>query len=124
VSYNPTAAPAPYQFGENGLVPAGGTLQLLGPGQTSAGFRIIKAGTIIGASISVNTTSTNDYNLEIRVNGSTVTTVALAAGNTSAASILSTPVAAGDILTAFMVRTSGTGGSSFNEQQAVIQISS
>jgi len=114
-----------YQFGLNSAVPSGGTIPLEGPGNNTTGFAAIRAGTITGGSISVNTASANDYNLEIRVNTLTVATVPLPAGSTVAfSSALSAPIAAGDVVTVFMTRTSGSGGSGFNQQQAIVEITS
>lgn len=113
------------QFGSNNAVGAGGTLQLEGPGTTLVGITAIRAGTISGGSITVNAASANDYDLDIRVNGVSVATVPLPAGSTSAfSSALAVPVVAGDIITVFLVRTSGSGGSGFNNEQALIEISS
>ena len=94
------------------------------PGQSLNGYRMMRAGTITGASIAVNATSANSYDLDIRINGSSVATLALAAGNTGASSVaLSVAVSVGDVLTAFMVRTAGSGGSGFTEQSAAIEVS-
>lgn len=84
---------------------------------------MMRAGTVTGGSIRVNVTSTNSYNLDIRLNGVSVATVALAAGSLGASSVaLSAAVAVGDVLAAFMVRTAGSGGSTFTEQAAAIEI--
>lgn len=118
----PTSADT-YQFGNTAQVPAGGTLQMEGPGQSLNGFRVFRAGTIVGGSIAVNAVSANTYDLQIRVNGVSAAVVTLAAGLTSAQTIaLSIAVVAGDIITAFMVRTAGAGGSTFNEEHAVVEI--
>jgi hypothetical protein len=124
MSYNPAVSPSSFQFGVNAQVPAGGSIQLEGPGTTTTGFVLSNKGIIVGGSIGVsNSPSANDYNLEIRVNGVTVATVALVAGQVKAFANLSVAVVAGDVVTAFMVRTSGSGGSTFNNQQAIVQIS-
>ena len=74
-----------YQFGRNSSVPNAGTLQLLGPGTPSVGFSVVRAGTITGGSISVDTADgTRSYNLDIRKNGVSVATIALATGNSHA----------------------------------------
>lgn len=112
-----------FQFGNSVIVPSGGTLQMEGPGQTLSGFRVYRAGRITGGSISVNISSLNDYDLDIRINGLSVATVSMVAGLTSASSVLlSAAVAVGDIVTAFMVRTAGSGGSGFSEMHAVVEI--
>ena len=112
-----------YQFGQTAQVPAGGTLQMEGPGNSLSGFRVTRPGTITAASVAVNAVSANTYDLQIRVNGVTAATVTLAAGNTSAQSIaLAVAVVAGDIISAFMVRTAGAGGSAFNEEHITVEI--
>lgn len=112
-----------YLFGVSTTVPAGGTLQMQGPGNAIQGYRLPRAGTITAGSIQVNTTSTNDYNLDIRINGTSVVTVPLAAGTTGNSSTgLSVAVSANDVLTAFLVRTSGSGGSGFNQELAVVEV--
>lgn len=121
----PGAAQQNFQFGENIPVPGAGTLQLDGPGNTLVGFRVYRAGTITAASIQVDVVdTTNDYDLEIRVNGLVVATVPLPSGSTGASSILlAAPVVVGDVVTAFMVRTAGADASDFTEEHAVIEIS-
>lgn len=114
---------AKYPFGNTSTVPAGGTQQLQAPGQSLNGYRLMRAGTITGASIAVNVASANSYNLDVRINGSSVATLALAAGATSNSTVaLSVAVVVGDILTAFMVRTAGSGGSTFSEQSAAVEV--
>lgn len=113
----------PFPFGNTVAVPAGGTLQLQGPGQSLNGFRVYRAGTITAGSIAVNVASANAYDLQIRVNGVSVATVALAAGLTSASSVvLTAAVVVGDIVTTFLVRTAGAGASGFAEEYAVVEI--
>lgn len=123
MSYNPSVSPSSFQFGANAQVPAGGTLQLLGPDQTSSGFVLINDGKIVGASLGVVGTSGNNYDMEIRVNTVTVATLSLTAGTSEAYGSLSISVVAGDSITVFMVRTSGSGGSTFQNQQAIVQVS-
>ena len=114
------------QLGNTSSVPGGGELQLLGPGQTQVGFAVYVVGTISGASIAVNVPdNTRDYELEIRVNGSTAATIPLPSGDTVAFSnSLSAPVVPGDIVTVFLVRTSGGGASTFSDEQALVSIKS
>lgn len=114
---------AKYLFGNTSVVPAGGTQQMQAPGQAIQGYSMMRAGTITGGSIAVNVASLNSYDLDIRINGASVATVALAAGATQNSSVaLSVAVAVGDILAAFMVRTTGSGGSGFSEQAAAVEI--
>lgn len=113
------------EFGNTGGVPVGGSVGLLSAGNTSAGARMMRAGRITSASIQVNAADgVRNYNLSIRVNGVEVATVALAIGTTgNHSAALSVAVAAGDAVTAFMVRTSGAGASTFTQMHAVIQVS-
>ncbi len=116
--------PAKFQFGNTVSVPAGGTLQLQGPGNTLSGLRVNRAGNITGASIQVNVADgARSYNLDIRVNGVSVATLALPAGSSGAhTAALAVAVAAGDVITAFMVRTAGAGPSAFGEEHSVVEV--
>lgn len=113
-----------YLFGQTVNVPAGGTLQLQGPGQSLSGVRTLRAGIITGASIQVNVLdAARAYNLEIRVNGVAAATVPLPIGATGAQSTaLAVAVAAGSSITAFMIRTAGAGGSTFAEEYAAVEV--
>lgn len=114
---------AKYLFGNTSIVPSGGTLQLEGPGSAIQGYRLPRGGTITAASVQVNVTSTNDYNLDMRINGVSVATQPLAAGTLGSSAVtFSVAVSANDVLTAFLVRTSGSGGSAFNEMLAVVEV--
>jgi hypothetical protein len=106
-------------FANTSTVPAGGTLQLT----SVAGIRLPRGGTITAASIQVGAVdSSRNYNLSIRVNGTEQATVALngVLGNSNAA--LNLPVAANDVITAWITRTSGTGVSSFTQESALIEV--
>jgi hypothetical protein len=113
-----------YGFGVTFSVPTAGTLQLQGPGNAIEGYRISRAGRITAGSIRVNAgDSSRTYNLDIRVNGSSVATVPLALSTLSnSLSNLSVSVAVGDIMTAFLVRTSGSGASTFGEMLASVEV--
>jgi hypothetical protein len=115
---------AKYQFGRSIAVPSGGSQQLLGAGNTTAGYRMQRACTITAASIQVNTPdASRAYNLEIRINGSNVATLALAINSTGAHSTsLAIAVNAGDVLTAFLMRTSGSSASTFTNETAVVEV--
>lgn len=107
-------------------VPGNGTrfLSLAGDVPSSAvGQRVLRAGTITGASIQVDTADGgNNYNLSIRVNGTEVATLALASGSTGAqTTALSQALSAGDRISAALVRTSGSGNSDFRNAVAVIE---
>jgi hypothetical protein len=114
-----------YSFGRSAAVPAGGTLQLFATGQTLQGFRVIRAGKITGLSVRVNAADgARTYQLQVFVNGVLSTAVlTLASGSTSASTTaLALAVAAGDIITAFMVRTAGAGASTFGDEAALVEL--
>ena len=115
---------ARFQFGATATVPAAGTRQLLGPGNTLSGVRMNRAGTITGASIQVDSVdATRTFDLDIRINAASVATLALPVSTFGAHSVaLSVAVAAGDVLTAFMVRTSGAGASTFSEEHGMVEV--
>jgi hypothetical protein len=112
-----------YQFGNNLGVPGSGTLGLLGAGDAVSGYACNRAGTIVGASISVDASdATNTYNLSIRVNGVQQATVTLNTGNTVAYSAaLNVSVSAGDVISVAVVRTAGAGPSAFNDTAATVE---
>lgn len=118
------ARQADYQFGRTVVIPAGGTLQHQGPGNTLAGVRVNRAGTITGGSIQVNVVdAVRAYKLSIRVNGIEVALVALPVGTIGASTAaLAAAVVVGDVITAFMVRTAGAGVSSFSDQHAMVEV--
>lgn len=95
-----------------------------GPGNAILGYRMMRAGTITGASLQVNLVdASRTYNLDIFVNGVSATTVALPISTLGVSSVaLSVAVAVGDVVSAFLVRTSSTGGSTFNEMTSVIEV--
>lgn len=110
------------QFGNTVQVPGGGSLQLQGPGATLAGLAMIQNSMIEGASLAVNSGGENDYNLEIRINGSGQVSLPLTSGSMKVFSnSLSTLVSGGDIVTTFVVRTSGAGPSTFTEEAALVK---
>lgn len=113
------------QFGNDNPVPGAGTLQLEWAGDSLVAMRQNRAGTITGASVQVNVVdASRDYNLSIRVNGIEVATLALPAGSLGNDTVaLSSPLAAGDLLSAFLVRTAGSGASTFDEETAFVEIS-
>lgn len=113
-----------FQFGRDCKVPGGGTLLLHGPGNSTVGVRINRAGTITGASIQVDVADAgNSYNLEVYKNGgAAVATVPLVnvLGNHSGA--ISVAVAAGDVITVALVLTAGAGASAFANEQAIVEV--
>ncbi len=84
-----------FQFGRSTQVPGAGTLQLLGPGDTTVPARVNQAGTIVGASSQVDVgDASRAYQLEVWKNGGSVATVDLAVstlGNARAEAGCSTP---------------------------------
>lgn len=84
------------------------------------------AGTITDASIQVNAADgARTYNLSIRVNGVEVATLTLVSGTTGNDTCivhLAAPVVCGDVVTAFLVRTAGVGGSTFTAESAMISV--
>lgn len=115
------------QFGETKAVPAQGTLYLAGPGPvlTSAAPAVmLRAGTIVGASISVDAAdATRAYKLSIKINGSEVASLALATTNTKAVTTaISQAYVASDELSVSVELTSGTGKSTFKEIAAMVEI--
>lgn len=115
------------QYGNTARVPNAGTLQLLGAGNTPVGYRLYVAGTISNASIQVNAADgARSFNLEIRVNGVTVATLALPAGSIGADTCtapIAVAVACGDVITTFLVRTAGAGQSTFTDESAMVEVS-
>jgi hypothetical protein len=114
-----------YSFGRAAAVPAGGSLQLFAAGQTLQGFSVIRDGKITGLSVRVNVLdAARTFQLQVFVNGVLSTAVlTLASGSTSALTIaLALAVAAGDIITAFVVRTVGAGASTFGNEEALVEI--
>lgn len=113
-----------YQFGRSTQVPGAGTLQLLGPGDTTVPARVNQAGTIVGASIQVDVVdASRAYQLEVHKNGASVATVALAVSTLgNARSDISVAVAAGDLISTFVVQTAGSGASTFSNLHAMVEV--
>jgi len=113
-----------YQFGRDTQVPGGGTLVLYGPGNTTVGVRINRAGTIVGAAIQVDAIDgTRSYNLVVYKNGASVATVALPINTLGAsANNLVVAVVIGDLITTALVKSAGAGASSFTSEQAIVEI--
>lgn len=115
------------QFGSNQSVPGSGTLYLQGPGgvvTSSVGFRMLRAGAIKGGSVQVDAAdATRSYNLSIRINGSQVATIALAATNTGAHSTaLNQAYVAGDRIEVALIRSAGAGSSTFDDTLVLIEV--
>jgi hypothetical protein len=113
-----------FQFGRDVKVPGGGTLSLYGPGNSTVGVRVNRAGTITGASIQVDVADAGrSYLLEIYKNGgAAVATVALVNVLGNHANAFAVAVVAGDVLTAALVLTAGAGASTFTNAQATIEV--
>lgn len=112
-----------FVFGHTTQVPGAGTLQLLGGGSSLVGLRMNRAGTITGASIQVDVVdNARAYNFEIRKNGVAVATLALPIITLGAHTVaLAVAFVAGDLITAFMVRTAGVGASTFSSEHALVE---
>lgn len=113
-----------YQYGRSTKVPGEGTLQLLGPGDTTVAVRINRNGTIVGASIQVDVVdASRAYQLEVWKNGASIATVSLAVSTLgNARSDIAVAVSAGDLVSAFVVQTSGSGASTFSNQHAMVEV--
>jgi hypothetical protein len=113
-----------YQFGRSTQVPGGGSLQLVGPGDTTVPVRINRVGVITGASIEVDAADgARTYDLQVWQNGASVATVTLASGTTgNSRSNINVAVAVGDLISAYLVRTAGVGASTFANEHAMVEI--
>jgi len=113
-----------YQFGQSTKVPGAGTLQLLGPGNTTVGVRMNRAGTITGASIQVDVVDAGQaFDLHVYKNGASVATVNLPANTLGASSAaLAVAVAVGDLLTLFVIRSGAGGSSVFANMHGMVEV--
>lgn len=95
-----------------------------GPGAAILGYRMMRAGTITGASLQVDVVdAARTYNLDIRVNAVSVATLALPLSTLGVSTVaLAVAVAVGAVVTAFLVRTAGSGGSTFAEMLSVVEV--
>lgn len=115
-------------FGSTLGVPAGGTRYLGQAGNvigSSAPIRLLRTGTIKGASVVVNTgDGTRTFKLSIQINGVEVALVTLPTSTTSAQSVvLAGAYSAGDLLRVAMIKTAGGGGSStFQDITALVEL--
>lgn len=125
---NPALGPVrvKYSFGRSAAVPAGGTLQLFAVGQTLQGFRALRTGFITGLSLRTNVgDAVRSYELRVFLNGvlsAAVLAFPAGGGTSQATTVLLVPVVAGDIVTAFLVRTAGAGASTFVDEEALVEI--
>lgn len=98
----------------------------MGAGVTPVGYRMFFAGTIDNASIQVDAADgARAYNLDIRVNGVSVATLALpvaAIGADTCTTPIAAAVVCGDVITAFLVRTAGVGASTFSNESALVEV--
>jgi hypothetical protein len=119
-----TFFPNSLEFGNTGGVPSGGTIALLGPGNTTTGVRVPADQRIMGASIQVNVIDAlRTFNLSIRVNGIQQDTVPLGLSLLGAQNVaLNIPLLATDVVTLFLVRTSGTQASTFTQMRAQLLV--
>lgn len=111
-------------FGAVASVPAAGTRQLLGAGSTLGAWRVPRTGRITAGAIQVDVIDVaRAYKLSIRINTVEVALVALPVSTLGAQDVvLNVAVVAGDLLTAFMVRTAGAGGSTFIQQYGSVEL--
>lgn len=116
--------PNSIEFGNTGGVPSGGTIALLGPGNTTTGVRVPTDQRIMGASIQVNVIDAiRTFNLSIRVNGIEQATIPLGLSLLGAQNVaLNIPLIATDVITLFVVRTSGTQASTFTQMRAQLLV--
>jgi hypothetical protein len=98
---------------------------LIGPGDAILGIVCNRPGTITGGGIVVDAAdASRTYDLQILVNGVSAAVIALALSTLVAYSTaLSVAVVAGDVVSMQMVKTSGTGASTFNDMHAYVEIS-
>jgi hypothetical protein len=84
-----------------------------------------QSGTIVGGSIGVDAADgSRGFQFEVRKNDSIVETLNLNVGNVYASSIaFSTAYVNGDVITAWLLRISGSGTSTFNNESGVIEVS-
>ena len=113
-----------FQFGNTVSVPGPGTLQLEGPGGTLVGFEVLRPAVLTGASLSLNVPdASRSYTLNITQNGATVATLLIPTGTSQVRDItFSVVLSAGDIMAANLVRTSGVGPSTFNEEHLILEL--
>lgn len=110
-------------FGRRSTVPDEGTLQLAGPDSSFTGVALIRAGTITGASIVLDAADADTYRVSIRVNGTEQAVLDFAGVTSAYTGALAYGVNAGDIITVWVTRQSGTGESAFADMQAVVEVS-
>ena len=115
------------QFGQTIKVPNSGTLFLRSAGGvlgSAAGLRMLRAGTITGASFQVDLIDgVQTYNLSIQLNGSEVLTLALGTSTLGAQTVaLSQAYSAGDLISVAVIRQTGTAKSTFDDMAAMVEI--
>jgi hypothetical protein len=111
-------------YGNTGGVPPGGTIALLGPGSTNLGIRVPADMKLMGASFLVNLIdASRTFNASIRVNGAEVAAIPLPLSTLGAqVTSLNIPVVTGDVVTVVIVRTSGTGASTFIQMRVQVLV--
>lgn len=114
---------------ENTNVPAGSGVLFLSYGKAPIDlveYTVKKAGKITGITLSVDLVDgSRDFDLEITINGAPGPILSLLSGNLDAfVTGLSTAVSAGDTISAFLRRTSGSGKSTFSNIIADIELTS
>lgn len=114
-------------FGSDQKVPGSGTLFLETTGgvvSSSAGYAMLRAGTITGASFSLDQTeSANTYNVSIRVNGTEQETLAIGTGvTTGQATNFTATYAAGDTVEVALERQTGSGSSDYDDVVVLVEV--
>lgn len=114
-------------FGVSRPVPGGSGVRFLnGAGDvpsSAAGLTLLRNGRITGASVRVEgADATRDYKVSIKINGTEVGLLALAATNASASTTaLAISYSANDELSVSLERTSGTGRSTFRNATVILE---
>jgi hypothetical protein len=111
-------------FNQDKRVPSNGTLFLkAGEVATSAVPWVLATdATLAAISFAVDKVETNDYTVEVLVNGSVAAGAVLTAGNTKVVSATAVALSANDELSLRLVRTSGSGRSVFRNTLVNIQL--
>lgn len=128
LSQGATSGSKNLHFGQTIKVPGSGTLYLKSAGGvlgSAAALRMIRAGTLQGASIQVDQIDgARAYKLSVQINGAEVESVALPVSTLGAVSTaFSAAYASGDLLRCAIIRTSGTGASLFDDIAVIVEYS-
>jgi len=112
-----------YFLSRGAKIPTGGSSQLELGNAVMQGFVLPRAGQITALSIGVDAVDAKTYRLQARINGVAGTAILDFTNVTTAyTTALTTNVNAGDVLTGWIVRQSGSGASSFYMITAVFEV--